>query len=124
MGKFMGMNVSDRNADDKLRQVTHGRKKVVGAGGPRAPPSIPGALVQPFGMTVQWTLDDAGDRVPKYRLLQDLSFSLSKENARVNSRVDMDEYNKMIYGWCLSRIIHYVVALQREHPDKCLADPD
>jgi hypothetical protein len=24
----------------------------------------------------------------------------------------------MIYGWCLSRIIHYVVALRREHPNK------
>jgi hypothetical protein len=57
-------------------------------------------------MAVQWTLDEQGARVPKYRLLQDLSFSMSKENASVNSRVDMDEYNEMIYRWCLSRIIH------------------
>jgi hypothetical protein len=97
------------------KDVTHGFSLPIPT---EAVPSIPGALVQPFGMTVQWTLDNAGDRVPKYRLLQDLSFLLLKENASVDSRVDMDEYNKMIYGWCLSRIIHYVVALRREHPNK------
>jgi hypothetical protein len=30
---------------------------------------------------------------------------------------DMDKYNEMIYGWCLSCIIHYIVALQSEHPN-------
>jgi hypothetical protein len=70
----------------------------------------PRALVQPFGMTIQWMLNDEGKRVPKHCLLQDLSFSLSKENASVISWVDMDKNNKMLYGWCLSHIIHYVVA--------------
>jgi hypothetical protein len=97
------------------KDVTHGFSLPV----PLATiPSIPGALVQPFRMTVQWTLDDKGSRVPKYRLLQDLSFSLSKENASVNSRIDMGAYNEMIYGWCLSRIIHYVLALRQAYPLK------
>jgi hypothetical protein len=69
-------------------------------------------------MTVQWTLDDKGSRVPKYRLLQALSFSLSKENASVNSPVDMAANNKMIYGWCLSHILHYVIALHQAYPNK------
>jgi hypothetical protein len=81
-------------------------------------PTIPGALVQAFGITVQWTLDDKGSRVPKDRLLQDFSFSLLKENTSVNSRVDMEAYNKMIYGWCLSCIIHYVIALRQADPQK------
>jgi hypothetical protein len=97
------------------KDVTHGFLLPIP---PETVPLIPGALVQPFGMAVQCTLDKQGARVPKYRLLQDLSFSMSKENASVNSQVDMNEYNEIIYGWCLSRIIHYVVSLGREYPEK------
>jgi hypothetical protein len=97
------------------KDVTHGFSLLIP---PETVPLIPGALVQPFGMAVQWTLDKQGARVPKYGLLQDLSFSMSKDNASVNSRVDMNEYNEIIYGWCLSRIIHYVVLLRREYPEK------
>jgi hypothetical protein len=97
------------------KDVTHGFSLPIP---PETVPLIPGALVQPFGMAVQWTLDEQGARVLKYRLPQDLSFSMSKENASVNSRVDMNEYNKTIYGWCLSRIIHYVVSLQGEFREK------
>ncbi len=77
---------------------------------------IPGALAQPLGMAKQVTLNDAGERIPKYRLTQDLSFSLSQEDCLVNDRIDMDQYNEMIYGWCLSRIIHFVVALRARFP--------
>jgi hypothetical protein len=28
----------------------------------------------------------------------------------------MDEYVEMIYGWCLSRVIHFIVALRLAHP--------
>lgn len=28
----------------------------------------------------------------------------------------MDAYIEMIYGWCLSRIIHFIVALRLAHP--------
>jgi hypothetical protein len=77
---------------------------------------IPGALAQPLGMAKQITLDDAGQRIPKYRLTQDLSFSLSQKDCSVNDRIDMDQYNEMIYGWCLSRIIHFVVALRHRFP--------
>jgi hypothetical protein len=77
---------------------------------------IPGALAQPLGMAKQITLNDAGQRIPNYRLTQDLSFSISQKNCSVNDRIDMDQYNEMIYGWCLSRIIHYVVALRSRFP--------
>ncbi len=76
----------------------------------------PGALAQPLGMAKQVTLNDSGERIPKYRLTQDLSFSLSQEDCSVNDRMDMDQYNEMIYGWCLSRIIHFVVALRARFP--------
>jgi hypothetical protein len=77
---------------------------------------IPGALAQPLGMAKQITLNDAGQRIPKYRLTQDLSFFISQENCSVNDRIDMEQYNEMVYGWCLSRIIHYIVALGERFP--------
>jgi hypothetical protein len=38
------------------------------------------------------------------------------QGAFVNSRIDMTKYPEMIYGWCFSRVIHFVVALRAEHP--------
>lgn len=80
--------------------------------------SIPGAMVQPLGMAEQLTLAESGERVPKFRLTQDLSFSLTEPNLSVNSRIDMAAYPEMVYGWCLLRIVHFIVALRAEHPQK------
>jgi hypothetical protein len=73
-------------------------------------PRLKGAMAQPLGMAEQLALTESGERVPKFRLTQDLSFSLTGEKISVNDRVDMDEYVEMIYGWCLPRTIHYIVA--------------
>ena len=80
---------------------------------------IPNAAVQPLGLAQQWTLDEKGNRVIKYRMTQDLSFT-SDRNAphrSINSRIDMTAYPEMIYGWCLPRILHYIVALRLAYPD-------
>jgi hypothetical protein len=77
---------------------------------------IQGAMVQPLGLAKQFSLDAAGTRVPKYRLTQDLSFSLSGKNLSVNSRINMGSYIEMIYGWCINRVIHFMVSLREEHP--------
>jgi hypothetical protein len=81
-------------------------------------PKLKGAMAQPLGMAEQLALTKSGERVPKFRLTQDLSFSLTGEKISVNDRVDMDEYVEMIYGWCLPRTIHYIVALRQEFPDQ------
>ena len=80
--------------------------------------AIPGAMVQPLGLVKQWTVGLDGERVIKYRLTQDLSFSSDRtaEPVSINARVDMEYYPEMIYGWCLPRIIHYVVALRIHNP--------
>lgn len=75
------------------------------------------ALVQPAGMTKQFTLNTEGLRVAKYRLTHDLSCCLTADEISVNDRVDMSQYPDMIYGWCLSRVIHFIVALRLAHPD-------
>ncbi len=78
-----------------------------------------GAMVQPAGLALQFALLEDGSRVPKRRLTQDSSFALTFPKASVNERIDMDAYPQMIYGWCLSRIIHFIVApLRLRHPTK------
>jgi hypothetical protein len=74
--------------------------------------------MQPLGLASQWTINKLGQRVIKYRLTQDLTFSSSKTGPpmSINQRIDMTAYTEMIYGWCLPRIIHFVVALRWRHP--------
>jgi hypothetical protein len=74
-------------------------------------------MVQPAGLALQFALLQDGSRVPKRRLTQDSSFALTFPEASVNERVDMDTYPEMIYGWGLSRIIHFIVALRLRHPN-------
>jgi hypothetical protein len=79
---------------------------------------IPGAMVQPLGLVHQWTVDQDGERKAKFRLTQDLSFSTDNKArpTSINSRVDMAAYVEMVYGWCLPRIIHFIVALRLQNP--------
>jgi hypothetical protein len=76
------------------------------------------AQAEPLGLVSQTTVNDAGDRIDKYRLTQDLSFSYVVENAAINARIDLDEYPEMIYGWCLLRILTFMVALRWAFPNK------
>ncbi len=78
---------------------------------------IPGAMVQPLGLTQQWSVSPEGKKVIKFRLTQDLSFSTdgSVDPTSINARVDMSAYVEMIYGWCLPRIIHYIVSLRARY---------
>ena len=54
-------------------------------------------------------------------MTQDLSFSSAgrgdESTSITNSRIDMTAYVEMIYGWCLSRITHYVVAVRLAYPN-------
>jgi hypothetical protein len=83
---------------------------------PELVPDLAHAMVQPAGVVKQFSLLGDGSRTLKRRLTQDLSFPLTSPRASVNKRIDMDEYVEMIYGWCLSRVIHFIVALRLAHP--------
>jgi hypothetical protein len=81
-------------------------------------PDIARAMVQPAGVVKQFSLREDGSRTVKWRLTQDLSFPLTSSDASsVNNQLDMEAYTKMIYGWCLTRIIHFIVALRLAYPD-------
>ena len=79
---------------------------------------IKNAMVQAVGIVSQWTINAKGERVVKKRLTHDLSYWITQSYASVNSRCNLDKYPPMIYGWCLMRIIHYIVALRAAFPDK------
>jgi hypothetical protein len=85
-------------------------------------PLIPNAMVQPVGLAKQWTLDEDGNRIIKYRITQDLSLTTSKDlPMSINSRIDMDQYPEMVYGWALPLIIHFIVALRLAAPSRTIS---
>ena len=81
-------------------------------------PLIPHAGVQPLGLVSQWTIDEKGNRVKKFRITQDLTFSSEKGIASksINSRINMTAYAEMVYGWCFPRILHFISALRAKYP--------
>ena len=98
------------------KDVVHGFSMVIPI---ELVPLIPNAMVQPVGLAQQWTLDEKGTRVVKYRITQDLSYSETKE-VSINSRIDMEQYPEMVYGWALPRIIHFIVALRLARPSRTI----
>lgn len=72
---------------------------------------IPHAMAQPLGLVHQGSIDESGRQVMKMRLTQDSSFSLMVPDTSVNNKIDLHAYPEMIYRKCLSRILHFVVAL-------------
>ena len=97
------------------KDVVHGFSMVIPV---ELVPLIPNAMVQPVGLAKQWTLDEQGKRKVKYRITQDLSYAETSkdEPISINSRIDMDQYPEMVYGWALPRIIHFIVALRLAWP--------
>ena len=87
-----------------------------------AVPLIPHAMVQPVGLAKQWTLDEEGNIKIKYRITQDLSYSETNRDVplSINSRIDTDQYPEMVYGWALTRIIHFIMALRLAWPLRTL----
>jgi hypothetical protein len=113
-----------KSAQDKSDQVAKLLKKDVDHGfawiiTKQLVPLIPHSMVQPLGLAKQWTLNEMGEHSPKKRLTQDLSFTCAKgtRSMSVNSRIDMTAYPEMIYGWCMPRILHYIIALWLAFPN-------
>jgi hypothetical protein len=97
------------------KDVKHGFAVPICKGAVR---SIPGAMVQPCGITSQFTLEPDGSRAVKKRLTHDMSFGMTHDKVSVNDRIDMTAYEEMVYGWCLPGLIHFIVALRLKHPRK------
>jgi len=78
--------------------------------------NVKGLHLQPGGVVRQLSLRADGSRQPKSRFTHDLSFSITSEDASVNARVDMTKHPEMVYGWCLSRLLHWIAALRFRYP--------
>ena len=77
---------------------------------------VKGGMVQPCGLAIQHGMKADGERYLKKRLTHDLTYSITGDDVSVNARVDMAQYPEMVYGWCLFRVIHFIVWLRVRHP--------
>jgi hypothetical protein len=79
---------------------------------------LPEAMVAPLGITAQMTIDHLGNRIPKYRMTHDQSFSTADGRQSFNDLALTDGYPELVYGYCLPRLIHYILSLRSSHPNQ------
>jgi hypothetical protein len=72
---------------------------------------IPNASLAQLGCQEQSTIETTGTRIPKFRLTHDQSF-LGPSGSSVNSRVVSTKLTPIMYGFCLKRVIHYILGLR------------
>ena len=105
----------DRVKELLAKDVTHGFTIPLPV---ECAPQIKGGMIQPLGVVKQSSLNEHNEIVNKFRLTQDLSFSLDTEkDLSVNGRINLQRYPEMVYGWCMPRILHVVSSLREELPD-------
>ena len=75
---------------------------------------IPHAVVAPYGVVHQLTMDEQGNKKDKYRNTHDQSFRF-KSKQSVNDRVQKDKLTEMFYGHALLCILHYIHSLRFHH---------
>ena len=75
------------------------------------------AVLQACSLVTQSTLSETGERKEKSRLTHDLLSSITSPHALVNRHLDKEAYPKLMYGFCLLKIIHFIVALRLRFPD-------
>ena len=71
----------------------------------------------PLGVAQHAGIDEHGNIVIKDRLAHDQSFSLGFAPS-LNDLSDESELIDLVFGWCLDRIIHQIVALRLKFPNK------
>ena len=71
----------------------------------------------PLGVAQHAGIDEFGEIVLKDRLAHDQSFSMGFAPS-LNDLVDDSELIDSVFGWCLDRLIHQIVAIRLKFPDK------
>ena len=77
-------------------------------------PLISKAMVQLVGLQSSGPSTKKATRKIEYRITQDLSYSKMSKDVplSINSRIDMEQYPKMVHRWALPRIMHFIAALR------------
>ncbi len=79
---------------------------------------IPLIEIAPLGVAEHLGISESGTYVPKLRLTHDLSFPGAISAESINSRIDRERMEPIMFGHCLSRILHQIVALRMKYPDR------
>jgi hypothetical protein len=89
--------------------------------------NIPNASLAPLGCHKKDTINEAGIKIPKYRMTHDQSFT-GPSGLSVNLRVNKESLPPIMYCFVLIRSIHYICSLHQHHPSKkiflCKVDLD
>ncbi len=76
---------------------------------------IPNASLAPLGCQEQETINERGERIPKFRMTHDQTFP-GPSLLSVNLRVIQDNLPMCMYSYVLMRTLHYIVHLRHRHP--------
>ncbi len=72
--------------------------------------------IAPLGCHQQETINEKGERVPKFRMTHDQTFP-GPSGLSVNNRVIKESLPPSnVYGYTLKCILHYIVSLRNRHP--------
>ena len=75
--------------------------------------------ITPLGCPKQWSVDEDGQRIPKYRPTHDCTFP-NESGSGLNIQIIDEELDACIYGQCLRRLLHQMHQLRTDHPDKII----
>ena len=79
---------------------------------------IPFIEIAPLGVAEHLGISEEGTYVPKLRLTHDLSFPGAFSEESINSRIDREKMEPIMFGHCLSRVVHQIVSLRKKYPSK------
>ena len=71
-----------------------------------------------MGVIERLGIAETGEYIPKKRITHDLSWPGQITGESVNSRMDKQQFEPIMFGDCLLRIIHYIVHLRKRYPNK------
>ena len=72
--------------------------------------------ITPLGCPKQWSVNEQGERIPKYRPTHDCTFP-NKSGSSLNIQILDDELDGCIFGQCLRRLLHQLHKLRIENPE-------
>ena len=84
----------------------------------RAATLIPDGLIAPMNVVDQNTITEFGEIVSKQRMTHNQSKIFNGSGTSVNGRVDKDLLQACMFGHCITRMIHFILALRKAHPHK------
>jgi hypothetical protein len=76
---------------------------------------IPNASLAPLGCQEQETINELGEKIPRFRMTHDQLFP-GPSSISVNLRVIEDDLPHCMYSFILCRSINYIISIRSKHP--------